>query len=388
MTCTYGVENQQKILKEVNDFAERNKLEWGQEKCQVMQVGKKVAVPEKWKLGEKEINNTSSYKYLGDEITDDGKNYKNIISRENKIGAIVRKINTSASSDIMRGIQTHTILNMYEIYVIPSLLNNAESWTLTKNDEKQLDQIGIRAVKRLFGLPTTSPNVAVIHTFGLFYISQIVDKKRFLFLHKKLTSAEQWQCKMLLNMASKNIGWAKNMNEKLSEYELETDWELIKQRSFNEWRNIVIRAVLIKNGKKLLENCQTKINDGVKINTKTKHIYQELSEEVYKAEAKKSITEGTKQRARTIFLARNGMLYCGKNMKGTIAEICPECKVIDDENHRLNICPKWGGTGNDDTDNEVEFNDIYSEDSQTLNRVISKIENVWEVKFANGRMKK
>ena len=178
------------------------------------------------------------------------------------------------------------------------------------------------------------------------------------------------------------------MNEKLNEYELETDWELIKQRSFNEWRNIVIRAVLIKNGKKLLENCQTKINDGVKINTKTKHIYQELSEEVYKAEAKKSITEGTKQRARTIFLARNGMLYCGKNMKGTIAEICPECKVIDDENHRLNICPKWGGTGNDDTDNEVEFNDIYSEDSQTLNRVISKIENVWEVKFANGRMKK
>ena len=60
----------------------------------------------------------------------------------------------------------------------------------------------------------------------------------------------------------------------------------------------------------------------------------------------------------------------------------------DDENHRLNICPKWGGAGNDDTDNEVEFNDIYSEDSQTLNHVISKIENVWEVKFANGRMKK
>ena len=144
----------------------------------------------------------------------------------------------------------------------------------------------------------------------------------------------------------------------------------------------------MKNGKKLLENCQTKSNDGLKINTKTKHIYQELSEEIYKAEAKKSIIEGTKQRARTIFLARNGMLYCGKNMKGTITEMCPDCKTRDNENHRLNNCPKWGGAGNDNTENDVEFNDIYSEDRKALNCVISKILNVWEVKFANGRMKK
>ena len=74
----------------------------------------------------------------------------------------------------MRGIQTQVILRLYESCIIPSLLNNAESWTLTKKDEKQLDQIGIRAIKRLFGLPTTSPNVAIIHTFGLFYITQIV----------------------------------------------------------------------------------------------------------------------------------------------------------------------------------------------------------------------
>ena len=44
--------------------------------------------------------------------------------------------------------------------------------------------------------------------------------------------------------------------------------------------------------------------------------------------------------------------------------------------------------GRRDTEKEVEFIDIYSEDSQTLNRVMSKIEDVWEVMFANGRMKK
>ena len=96
----------------------------------------------------------------------------------------------------MYKIETKVILNLYEIYVIPSLLNNAESWTLTTKDEKQLDLIGIRVIKRLFNLPTTSPNVSIIFSFGLLYITQIVDKKQFLYLHKILTRTH-WTHSML-----------------------------------------------------------------------------------------------------------------------------------------------------------------------------------------------
>ena len=76
MTCTTGKKNEQSILDKVDDFAKANKLEWGGEKCQVMQVGKKVQVPDEWDLGEIRITNTTSYKYLGDLITSDGKNEK------------------------------------------------------------------------------------------------------------------------------------------------------------------------------------------------------------------------------------------------------------------------------------------------------------------------
>ena len=386
MTCTNGVTNQHKILSKVNEFAEINKLEWGQEKCQVMQVGKKVKVPDNWQLGEKEISNTNSYKYLGDIITNDGKNDKNILARENKMNALIRQINTTASSDVMRGIQTEVILKLYESSIIPSLLNNAESWTLTRKDETRLDQIGIRAIKRLFGLPTTSPNAAIIHTFGIFYITQIVDKKKFLYLHKLLTGDQgRWKSKMTHTMAAKNIGWVTNMNEKLSEYELETDWSVIKQKTVIEWRNSVSKAVLKKNGKKLMESCQSYSDGSYKVHTKTKHIHKMLSEEEYKAEPRRQIIVGTKQRTRTIFLAQNGMLQCGKNMKGTIPEICPNCVVPDNENHRLNACPRWTDANHSDF---VEFNDIYSEDNNKVNQVINKVENVWEVKYANGRMKK
>ena len=61
------------MLKTIDNFACKSKLEWGEAKSQVMQIGKKVKVKEEWQLGEKSIKNTGSYKYLGDTITNDGK---------------------------------------------------------------------------------------------------------------------------------------------------------------------------------------------------------------------------------------------------------------------------------------------------------------------------
>ena len=104
-----------------------------------------------------------------------------------------------------------------------------------------------------------------------------------------------------------------------------------------------------------------------------------------KAESKMLITDSTKQRTRTIFMSQNGMLQCGKNMKGTIPEICPNCNVLDSENHRLNTCPRWTDTN---LNEYVEFDDIYNENNDRVDQVINKVEKVWEVKYANGRMKK
>ena len=81
------------------------------------------------------------------------------------------------------------------------------------------------------------------------------------------------------------------------------------------------------------------------------------------------------------------MLECGKNMKGTIAEICSDCNVLDDENHRLNFCTKWADKNNVHG-KDVDFGDVYTNDKEALNRVIERIEKVWELKYGNGKMKK
>ena len=82
------------------------------------------------------------------------------------------------------------------------------------------------------------------------------------------------------------------------------------------------------------------------------------------------------------------MLECGKNYKGTMDETCKECRVTDNEDHRLNECRIREQTNNICGSGRVNFRDIYSSDLETLKRITREIDKVWEIKYANGRMRR
>ena len=126
-----GKENQEKILKRIDEFAKRHKLKWGQDKCRIMRVGKHTEETKDWKLGEMPIEKCSTYKYLGDTLTSDGENAKNLETRMIKIKASTISINTIAQNEVMNRIETAVLLELHEKVDIPSLLSNAESYTHT-----------------------------------------------------------------------------------------------------------------------------------------------------------------------------------------------------------------------------------------------------------------
>ena len=41
-----------------------------------------------------------------------------------------------------------------------------------------------------------------------------------------------------------------------------------------------------------------------------------------------------------------------------------------------------------DSDEKIDFHDIYSNDEATLSPIIKSLENVWEFQYANGKMKR
>ena len=82
------------------------------------------------------------------------------------------------------------------------------------------------------------------------------------------------------------------------------------------------------------------------------------------------------------------MLECGVNYKGTMAQICRSCEVTDDENHRLNECTNFSETNRANDPLKSNFEHVYSTNDDTLKAIINDIQNVWELRYANGRMRK
>ena len=62
--------------------------------------------------------------------------------------------------------------------------------------------------------------------------------------------------------------------------------------------------------------------------------------------------------------------------------------MTDNEYHRLNECTKWKDLNQADSPEKFVFENIYSNDADILKLIIGAIENVWEFRYANGRMKK
>ena len=80
------------------------------------------------------------------------------------------------------------------------------------------------------------------------------------------------------------------------------------------------------------------------------------------------------------------MLECGINYKGTQKEWCDICSCYDDENHRMNKCPKWREHNFYDDEEKIDFNLVYSHDIDVLRYIIKKINVVWNTHNAHGTM--
>ena len=112
-----------------------------------------------------------------------------------------------------------------------------------------------------------------------------------MYLHKILNrDKEHWTQKMLYQLRENDLGWAKNIMTKLTEYQLETDWEKIREKTKGEWKSNVEKAVDEKNKNKLIQKLTTQTTEGTKVNTKTQKIHEQLTTQTYIRAPIKEIT--------------------------------------------------------------------------------------------------
>ena len=205
----------------------------------------------------------------------------------------------------------------------------------------ELERVEIQALKNLFKLPTHTPNAAIIFTFGTLHTKQRIDQSQLLYLHKILNRpTTHWTVKTLQTLEEMDIGWAKNIKSLLIQYNLTTNLQEIKMIPQREWSRKVKTSIEVKHIERLRQLCHKVVNGNSTPKTKTASIAPIVTTETYKRQPQSTILRTSKQETRTIMIARYGLLECGRNYKGTINEICDQCCTKDDENHRLNHCPK------------------------------------------------
>ena len=387
VSCVDGCDNQKKMLDTIANFAVKHKLRWGASKCNVMKIGKHQENKTQWTLGDLSIEEADSYKYLGDLITNDGKNIKNLEQRKNKITAATTTINAIAETEVMRKIETTILIKLHETITIPILLNNAESWNLSKGERDILEKIEIQTLKHLFDLPAHTPTPAILYSLGIPFTGQRLDKKKLIYLHRILKRFDQHWTKLTLNhLNSLNIGWGKSINECLRTYDLPTNYSTIRGMTARAWNKLVSFKVEVKNTQRLLSECYKTTNNIQTPKTKTAHIIDKLNNPTYTRQTQPELMGCTKHETKTIIIARFGMLQCGNNFKGSMSSTCKTCNVIDNENHILNECITYK-TRIPQLFPHVNFNDIHSCDRSILIHIMKAIETLWNTKTAHGTLK-
>ena len=83
-------------------------------------------------------------------------------------------------------------------------------------------------------------------------------------------------------------------------------------------------------------------------------------------------------------MARSGTLECANNYKNKyMRNKCTNCKVKDDEAHRINDCILYRNTNNYDKEDKFDYNSVYSENPEDIKKAAKGILRIWDL--ANGK---
>ena len=167
--------------------------------------------------------------------------------------------------------------------------------------------------------------------------------------------------------------------ENLSEWQLETDWDVIRVKRPNEWKKLVLEAAEKKNKERLIKECYKKERGASVVKTKTKRLIPILESEEY-IRKPQPYMEKTRLIARAYIMGRYGMLQCAVNFSnGYGSKICKKCKAEDDESHRINVCTEWADINLLNSSKKVDFDRIFSESQHESMQIVDLIVKMWDL---------
>ena len=137
------------------------------------------------------MENVTEDTYLGDLISSDGKNRKNIDKRISKGLGIISQITNLLEVVSFGHHYIEIALLLRESMFINGILHNAEVWYgLTKSEIADLEDLDRLLMRRILKAPISTPKEALYLELGVVPIGVLIQSRRINFLHYLLSRNE------------------------------------------------------------------------------------------------------------------------------------------------------------------------------------------------------
>ena len=385
----------------INAKSNSKKFQFGTDKCHKLHFGcKSQRCPDlyldTWKIRESFEYNTAGTdtmgeehkielseeeKYLGDFITTDGKNTRNIKARHAKGIGIVDKIFNYLNEVFLGPFFFQAALLFRTSLLLNSILLNSESWyNITEADIRELESVDQLFHRKLLETPRTTP-IHIMHLeLGTLPIRFVIKKRRLLFLQYILKQSKDDLISKFFIAQSKyptKGDWVLQIKKDLCEINLDINFDKMAKMSKSAFKLKVNQVIKEAAFNWLMSKRANNYTKGSEIN------YKNLNIQDYFLPGNMNVTQ-----CNLLFALRARMAAVKCNFRNKYEDLtCPVCadsKYEDTQLHLLECKTLLNGT-NILVRNKICYNDIYSSDIQKQERIVGLFEDLFSKrrKFLN-----
>ena len=337
----------------------------GKSKCHKIHIGEHSTMCPVLKVHGTVMETVTEDLYLGDVISGDGKNKKNIEKRISKGLGIISQIMNLLEVISFGHYYIEIALLLRESMFINGILNNSEAWYgLTKSDISEFEDLDRLLLRRILKAPISTPQEALYLELGLIPIGILIQAKRIKFLHYLLSRKETEMIHQFFTAQWFNPSrgdWTETVKLDLEEFDIPVNLEEIKAKSKYTF-------------KKEVKERAKELSMSILMKKKKEHIKMENVEYGnLKIQSYFSLEGITVREVQDTFRFRTRMSRLGENFRGQGGIVwCPLCNKHLDNQALMFECQVLG----DKVDLKCNDKNIYSENVNIHEaRAVSKILN-------------
>ena len=376
----------------INAKTKIKKLQFGVDKCHKIHIGSNhnkcpLLYVDHWKEVKNietdetvdkcedlsEIDASREEKYLGDIITNDGKNTKNIESRMAKGQGNIDQVMSILEEICFGQYQFEAAVLLRNSLLISSLLTNSEAWhNVTTRDIENLESIDEKLLRRILEAPITTPKEMLYLELGCCPIRFLIKQRRIMFLQYILKQEEDSLIYQVLEAQYKNPtknDWILEVLENLQDFNIEQPFEEIMNMSKDKFKSIVTTA----SEKKALEY----LNKVKMKHSKVRHIkHKSLELQCYlEPENVNSV-----QDSKFTFLIRTRMLDIKNNFENKYKDQnCIACEKETETQEHILKCKKLSD-GNLLIGTLPKYEDIFGTNMEKISTISSIMKSCYSIR--------